>query len=89
MFTRADKIKVFAFDLIHHRFHFRKAHNARYNVGTDHVGRNAVGEAAVDHEISCICQNCRVQTCDIAHQIIETVAGDIARGVEVDAVGSV
>ena len=84
MLGGADQEEVFALDLVHHRVHLCEGHNAGYDVGADHVGRYAVGEALVDHEIARVRNDCGVQACDIAHQIIEAVACDLACGVEVD-----
>ena len=85
VFAGTDQVQVFTFDLIHHRIHFCKAHNACYNVAADHERRDAVFEASADHEISCISQNCGVQSCDIAHQVVETVTSYFSSAVQVDA----
>ena len=38
--------------------HFCKAHNACYNLASNHKRRNAVGKSTVNHKISCIGNNC-------------------------------
>ena len=78
MFGSTDQVKIFAFDLVHHSIHFRKAHNACYNIASDHERRYTVGKASVNHEISCICDNCGMQSCNIAHQIVETVSCNLS-----------
>ena len=62
-----DQVQVLSFDLVHHSVHFSEAHNAGYYVAADHERRYAVSKSTVDHEISCICDHCGVQSCDIAH----------------------
>ena len=86
MLGSTDKVQIFAFNLIHHGVHLSKAHNAGNNVGSYHVRRYAVSESAVNHEVSCISQNRRVKSCDIAHQIIEAVACNASCAVEVDTI---
>ena len=86
MFGCTDQIQVFTFDFVHHVFHFSKAHYACYNVCTDHERRDAVFEASVDHEISSVCQNCGVQSCDIAHQVVEAVTSNFSCGIQIDTV---
>ena len=84
--ARADQIEILALDLVHHGVHIRLAHDALDDVAVDHERRDAVGKALVDHEIARIGQHGLVQPRDIAHEIVKTVAGDAARGVEIDAV---
>ena len=55
------------FEIPYHSVHFSEAHNAGYYVAADHERRYAVSKSTVDHEISCICDHCGVQSCDIAH----------------------
>ena len=86
MFAGTDQIKVFALDLIHHRVHLCKAHNAGHHIAADHERRNAVCKSAIDHEISCICDNCAVQSCNIAHQIIESVPRYSVSRIQIDAI---
>ena len=52
----------------------------------DHEGRDAVGEALVDHKVPAIGQHGLVEPCNIAHEIIESVAGYPAGGVHINAV---
>ena len=52
----------------------------------DHERRDAVGEALVYHEVARIGENCGVQTCNVANEVIEAVAGDAACGVHINAV---
>ena len=56
------------------------------DVAVDHEGRDAVDKALVDHEVARVGQHGGVQPRDIAHEIIEAVAGDAAGGVHVHAV---
>ena len=86
MFGCTNQIQVFAFDFIHHCIHFRKAHNTCYNVGTNHEGRNAVFEASANHEISCVSQNCGMQTRDVAHQVIEAIACNLSCAIQINTV---
>ena len=86
MLGRTNQIEVFTLDLVHHVLHLGEAHHARHHVTVDHVRRDAVGEAAVDHEITAIGQNRGVQASNIAHEVIEAVAGGPAGAVKVDAV---
>ena len=84
--ARADQIEILALDLVHHGVHVRLAHDALDDVAVDHERRDAVGKALVDHEIARIGQHGLVQPRDIAHEIVKTIAGDAARGIEIDAV---
>ena len=84
--ARADQIEILALDLVHHGVHIRLAHDALDDVAVDHERRDAVGKALADHEIARVGQHGLVQTRDIAHEIVKTVAGDAARGVKIDAV---
>ena len=86
MFTGTDQVQIFSFDFVHHGIHFIKAHNACNDIAADHERRYAVGKSAVDHEISCIGDHSRVKSGNIAHQIVETVAGYLSGAVQIDAV---
>ena len=86
MLGGADQVQIFAFDLIHHRVHLREGHDAGDHVGTDHEGRHAVGEAAVDHEVPGVGDDGGMQAGDVSHQIIEAVSGHPAGAVQIDAV---
>ena len=74
MFTCSYKIKVFAFYLVHHGIHFSKAHNTGHYITADHKWRNTVSKSAVDHKVSCVCDDCRVKSGNISHEIIEAVS---------------
>ena len=78
MFAGADKVKVFAFNFVHHGVHFFKAHNAGNNIAANHKRRNAIGKALVYHKIAGICKNRAVHTGNVAHKIIESFAGDLS-----------
>ena len=82
------KIQILALDLVHHVLHLSEAHNACNNAGSYHERRYIVSKSPVDHEISCIGEYSRVKSCDIALEIIETVARCLTRSVKVDAVES-
>ena len=86
MLGGADQIQILALDLVHHVLHFGKGHDAVDDVRTDHKRRDIIGESAIDHEIARIGQDCRMQTRNIALQIIEAVSAGAARGIEIDAV---
>ena len=51
----------------------------------NHEGGNAVGKALADHEVPAIGQHRLVEPGDVAQEVIEAVAGDAARRVQVDA----
>ena len=78
MLRSTDQVEILALDLVHHIFHLRKAHNARNNLGTDHEGRNIIGESAADHEITRIAEHGGMQSCHITAQIIEACAGGLS-----------
>ena len=86
MLGGSDQIEIFPFDFIHHGVHLGEGHNAVHNCAADHIRRNAVSKAAVDHEISCVGQACGMESRDIPHQIIESVSGHTAGGIHVNAV---
>ena len=86
MFAGSDEVKIFSFDLVHHGFHFRKAHNSRYHVAADHERRNAICKSSIDHKISCISKYCRMDPSNVAHKIIKTIACHSAGRIHVNAV---
>ena len=86
MFGRTDQIQIFPFDFIHHIFHFGKAHNTRNDVAVDHKRGDHVGKALIDHKIARVGQHRRVQTGNIAREIIEALSRRSSCGVNVHAV---
>ena len=84
--ARADQVEVLTLDLVHHGVHVRLAHDALDHIAVDHERRDAVSKALADHEIARVGQHGLVQSGNIAHEIVKSVAGDAARGVEIDAV---
>ena len=86
MLAGADQVQILALNLIHHGVHFGKAHHAGDHIAADHKRGNAVGEALVDHKITGIGGHGTVQAGDVAHQVVETVAGYAAGRIHVDAV---
>ena len=82
----ADKVKVLVFYLIHHAFHFGKAHNAAYNAAADHEGRHAIGEALVYHKVARVAQYGAVQAGNVPLEVIEAVSAHAAGGVYINAV---
>ena len=86
MFARTDEVEVLTLDLVHHGVHVRLAHDALDHIAVDHERRDAVSKALADHEIARVGQHGLVQAGNIAHEIVKSVAGDTARGVEIDAV---
>ena len=85
MFARADEIEVLALDLIHHAVHLFEAHDARNDVGADHEGRDAVGEALADHEVACIGEHRGMQARHVAREIVKALAARPSRAVDIDA----
>ena len=59
----------FSLDFVHHSVHFCKTHNACNNVAANHKRRDAVFEAAANHEIARVRQNRGMKPCDIAHDV--------------------
>ena len=86
MLAGTDQVKILSLDLVHHRIHLIETHNAGYNIAADHERRDTVGKSTVNHEISCICDNSRMKSCDIAHQVIETISSYLSGTVQIDAV---
>ena len=82
----SDQVEILSLDLVHHGIHLIKTHNACHYVGTDHKRRYTVSESAVDHEISCVRDNCGVDSCDVAHQIVESVSGNLSCCVKINTV---
>ena len=81
-----DQIQIFAFDLVHHVFHFLEAHDALDDFAMDHERRQEVCEAFIDHEVTGIGQDGGVQSGNITAQEVETVAGCVAGAVQINAV---
>ena len=52
----------------------------------DHEGRNAVGEALVDHEVPGVGQHGGVEPGDVSHEVIEASSGHPASGIHIHAV---
>ena len=75
MLTGTDQIKILALDLVHHRIHLCKAHNSGHDITADHIRRNAISKASADHKITRIRKYCRMQSCNIAHQIVKAISG--------------
>ena len=86
MLAGTDQIQILALDLIHHGVHLREAHNSGYYIAADHEGRYTVSKASVNHKVAGVSQHCGMQSCDIAHQIIESVSGYLSCAVQIDAV---
>ena len=86
MFAGTDQVKILALDLVHHRIHLVKAHNARNNVASDHKRRNDISKSTVDHEITRIGNHCRMKARDITHQIIETVSCNFSCRIKINTI---
>ena len=76
--ARADQVEILALDFIHHRVHLGEAHHAGHDIGVNHVGRNHIGEAAIDHKVARVAQHRRVQSRNVAKQVVKAVARDLA-----------
>ena len=74
MLGSTDQVKILTLDLVHHGIHLIKAHNTCYNIAADHKRWYTVSKSTVDHEISCIGNHCGMDSCNIAHQVIETIS---------------
>jgi hypothetical protein len=83
--TRSDQVQILPFYFIHHVFHLGEAHNAVDDIAADHKGRNIVCEAPVDHEVTRVGKNGRMQACYVSAEIVETVAARFPRTFDVDA----
>ena len=81
-----DQIEVFTLDLIHHGIHFFKTHNTGNHVRTDHKRWYTVGKSTVNHEVSCIRDHCRMQSCNVSHQIVEAVSSNLSSALKINAV---
>ena len=86
MLGGADQIQILALYLVHHGIHLGEAHDARYDLGTDHKRRYHICEASAYHEVPRICDYCLVKSREITHQIVKSVAGDLACAVQIYAV---
>ena len=86
MLAGTDQIQILSFDLIHHGVHLCKGHNTGHHIAADHKRRNAVGKTAVDHKITCVGNYSGMQSCNIPHQIIKSIACHSACSIQVDAV---
>jgi len=82
----SDQVQILALDFVHHGLHLSEAHNTVYDVAVDHERRYAVGKSSVDHEISCIRKDGRVEACNVAHQIIESVSCNFSCCIQIDSV---
>ena len=82
----ADQVQVLALDLVHHVLHLGKAHDAVDDAGADHERRDVIGESPVDHKISGVGQDGRLQSGDVAAQVVEAGAAGLSGAVQIDAV---
>ena len=74
MLAGSDEIKIFSLNLVHHGIHLCKTHNTCNHITADHERRYTVSKSTVNHEISCIGDNCGMKSCNISHQIIESIS---------------
>ena len=86
MLTGTDQIQVFAFDLVHHSIHLCEAHNTCYNIAADHERRYTISKASIDHEVTGICNNCRMKSCNISHQIVKAITCNTSCTVQINSV---
>ena len=84
MLAGSDQVQILSFDLVHHGIHFRKTHNSGHYVAPDHKRWYAVSKSTVDHEISCIRNDCGMQPCNIAHQIVKSITGNLSCTVHIN-----
>ena len=81
--TGTDQVEVFTLDLVHHGIHLGETHYAGNHFRANHEGGDAVGEAAVDHEITGIGDHSGVKAGNVTHEIVEAVACNLACGIQV------
>ena len=86
MFAGSNQIQILSFNFVHHRIHLSKAHYAGNHIAADHERRHAIGKPSVNHKISGIGNNCRMDTGNIAHQIIETIASYFSCTVQIKSI---
>ena len=86
MLGRTDEVEILALYFIHHVFHLVEAHDARHDIAVNHVRRNDIGKALVDHEIARVGEYGRMEPRDIPRQVIEPLSRGAAGGIDVDAV---
>ena len=86
MLGSTDQVKIFSLDLIHHGIHLIKTHNTCYNIRTDHKWWNTIGKSTINHKVSCIRDDCGMNSCNISHQIIETISGNFSGCVKVNTI---
>ena len=86
MLGSTDKVEILALDLVHHCVHLGKTHDAVDDCAADHEGRNEVGEALADHEVTRVGEHRRVKPCNIPGEIVEAVARDASGRIEIDSV---
>ena len=89
MFRCTDQIKVFAFNFVHHSFHFWEGHNAFNNVAMHKEWRDNVCEAFANHKVTCVSQNSFVQTCNVTQQVVETRTCNTTSGFKVNTAQAV
>ena len=86
MLTCSDQVQIFSFDLIHHGIHLCETHNTCYNIASDHERWYTVSKSTIDHKVSCICKYRRMNSCDITHQIIESISRYSSGALKIDSV---
>ena len=86
MLGSTDQVQVLTLNLVHHGVHLGKAHYAGNHIGADHKRRHTIGKATVNHKVTGITDDRRVQPGNIAHQVIEAVTGHLAGSVQINTV---
>ena len=54
----------------------------------DHERWYAICKSSINHEISCICKYCRVKSCDITHEIIESISSHSSSCIKINTMKS-
>ena len=86
MLTGSDQIQILSLDFVHHRIHLCKGHNTGYHIAANHKRRNTVGKAPVNHKVTGIGDYGGMQSCNIAHEIIEAISGYLSCSIQINAV---
>ena len=89
MLRSTNQIQILTFDFIHHGIHFIKTHNTGYNIAPNHKWWYTVCESTVNHEISCIRNNCRMYSCNVSHQIVEAISRNFSCCVQINTMETI
>ncbi len=75
------QVQILALNLVHHGFHFCKAHDSIHHIAANHKRGNTIGKSLIDHKITGIAYHCGMNSRGFTHEIIEAVSAGTPCGI--------